>query len=160
MDTLDSREVIEGHLESLLREGVLVSAPFEQLVVADPEIHRMEEDLAAVFKNARMPCPVYRDAGKLDQLLDTLGPKLNPEQREAVKNVLRYSISLMTGGAGCGKTYSVSTIASIAAELELKVVLAAPTGKAAQRLEEVVRHPASTIHRLLGFDGHRFALRR
>jgi exodeoxyribonuclease V alpha subunit len=158
MDTLDSREVIEGHLESLLREGVLVSAPFEQLVVADPEIHRMEEDLAAVFKNARMPCPVYRDAGKLDQLLDTLGPKLNPEQREAVKNVLRYSISLMTGGAGCGKTYSVSTIASIAAELELKVVLAAPTGKAAQRIEEVVRHPASTIHRLLGFDGHHFAL--
>ncbi|HNY39088.1 MAG TPA: AAA family ATPase [Bryobacteraceae bacterium] len=158
MDTLDSREVIEQHLESLLGEGILVSAPFEQLVVADPEIHRMEEDLAAVFKNARVPCPVYRDAGKLDQLLDTLGPKLNPEQREAVKNALRYSISLMTGGAGCGKTYSVSTIASIAEELELKVVLAAPTGKAAQRLEEVVRHPASTIHRLLGFDGHRFAL--
>ena len=158
MDTLDSREVIEQHLESLLREGLLVSAPFEQLVVADPEILRMEEDLAAVFKKARMPCPVYRDAGKLDQLLDTLGPKLNLEQREAVKNVLRYSISLMTGGAGCGKTYSVSTIASIAAELELKVVLAAPTGKAAQRIEEVVRHPASTIHRLLGFDGHRFAL--
>jgi exodeoxyribonuclease V alpha subunit len=157
MDTLDSRAVIEQHLENLLGEDILVSAPFEQLVVADPEIHRMEVDLAAVFKNARMPCPVYRDAGKLDQLLDTLGPKLNPEHREAVKNVLRYSISLMTGGAGCGKTYSVSTIASIAAELELKVVLAAPTGKAAQRLEEVVRHPASTIHRLLGFDGHRFA---
>ncbi len=157
MDTLDSREIIEQQLESLLHEGALVSAAFEQLVVADPEIHRMEDDLAAVFKNARLACPVYRDVGKLDQLLDTLGPKLNPEQRDAVKNVLRFSISLMTGGAGCGKTYSVSTIASIAAELELKVVLAAPTGKAAQRLEEVVRHPASTIHRLLGFDGHRFA---
>ena len=156
MDTLDSREVIEQHLESLLREGLLVSPPFEQLVVADPEILRMEE---AWRRSLRTPAahPV-RCRLKLDQLLDTLGPKLNLEQREAVKNVLRYSISLMTGGAGCGKTYSVSTIASIAAELELKVVLAAPTGKAAQRIEEVVRHPASTIHRLLGFDGHRFAL--
>src|ERR1035438_2261155 len=144
---------IEQYLESLLGEGVLVSAPFEQLVVADPEIYRMEEDLAAVFTNARLPCPVFRDTGNIDRLLDTLGLKLNPEQREAVRNVLRFSISLMTGGAGCGKTYSVSTIASIAAELELKVVLAAPTGKAAQRLEEVVRHPASTIHRLLGFGG-------
>jgi len=157
MDTLDSREIIEKHLESLLVEGALVSAPFERLVVADPEIHRMETDLAAVFKNARLPSPVFKGVGHLEELLDALGPKLNPEQREAVKNVLRFSISLMAGGAGCGKTYAVSTITRIAAELELKVVLAAPTGKAAQRLEEVVRHPASTIHRLLGFDGHRFA---
>ena len=63
----------------------------------------------------------------------------------------------MTGGAGSGKTYAVSTIASIAERLELKVVLAAPTGKAAKRLEEVVGHEASTIHRLLGFNGHTYS---
>ena len=157
MDTLDSREIIEQHLECLLSEGALVSAPFEQLVVADPEIHRMEEDLAKRFRDARLPCPVFHDVKILDPLLNTLGPKLNLAQREAVKNVLRFSLSLMTGGAGSGKTYTVSTIASIAAELELKLVLAAPTGKAAQRLEEVVRHPASTIHRLLCFDGHTYS---
>jgi len=70
-----------------------------------------------------------------------------------VKNALSYSISLMTGGAGSGKTYAVSTISSIAERLELSVVLAAPTGKAAKRLEEVVGHDASTVHRLLGFNG-------
>jgi exodeoxyribonuclease V alpha subunit len=63
----------------------------------------------------------------------------------------------MTGGAGSGKTYAVSTIASITERLELKVVLAAPTGKAAKRLEEVVGHEASTVHRLLGFNGHTYA---
>jgi exodeoxyribonuclease V alpha subunit len=74
-----------------------------------------------------------------------------------VRNALTYSISLMTGGAGSGKTYSVSTIATIADCLELKIVLAAPTGKAAKRLEEVVGRDASTIHRLLGFNGHTYS---
>lgn len=155
MDTLDSREVIEGNLEAMIAEGVLVSQPFERLVVADPEIHRMETELAVILKTAheRSPHPV----GEMESLLDAEGGELNAEQREAVRNALTFSISLMTGGAGSGKTYAVSTITTIAERLELKVVLAAPTGKAAKRLEEVVGHPASTIHRLLGFNGHTYS---
>jgi exodeoxyribonuclease V alpha subunit len=155
MDTLDSREVIEGHLEALVGEGVLLSQPFERLVVADPEIYRMETDLAAVLKSACQPSP--HAVAETEQLLDAEGGELNPEQRAAVKNALSYSISLMTGGAGSGKTYAVSTITSIAERLELKVVLAAPTGKAAKRLEEVVAHESSTIHRLLGFNGNTYS---
>jgi exodeoxyribonuclease V alpha subunit len=155
MDTLDSREVIERHLEALIAEGVLVSQPLERLIVADPEIHRMETELAAIFKEARKPSP--HAVSDLDALVDVEGGELTPEQREAVRNALTYSISLMTGGAGSGKTYAVSTIVSIAERLERKVVLAAPTGKAAKRLEEVVGHEASTIHRLLGFNGHSYA---
>jgi len=155
MDTLDSREVIEGHLEAMIAEGVLVSQPFERLVVADPEIHRMETELAAILKSAQQPSP--HSVGEMDSLLDAEGGELNPEQREAVRNALTFSISLMTGGAGSGKTYAVSTITTIAERLELKVVLAAPTGKAAKRLEEVVGHDASTIHRLLGFNGHTYS---
>ena len=155
MDTLDSREVIEGHLEALIAEGRLVSQPFERLVVADPEIHRMETELAEVLKTAGRRSP--HAVAEVDHLLDAEGGELNPEQRDAVGNALNFSISLMTGGAGSGKTYAVSTIASIAERLELKVVLAAPTGKAAKRLEEVVGHEASTIHRLLGFNGHTYS---
>jgi exodeoxyribonuclease V alpha subunit len=155
MDTLDSREVIEGHLEALIAEGRLVSQPFERLVVADPGIHRMETELAEVLKTAGRASP--HAVAEVDQLLNAEGGELNPEQRDAVRNALRYSISLMTGGAGSGKTYAVSTIASIAERLELKIVLAAPTGKAAKRLEEVVGHGASTIHRLLGFNGHTYS---
>jgi exodeoxyribonuclease V alpha subunit len=155
MDTLDSREVIEGHLEAMIAEGVLVSQPFERLVVADPEIQRMETELADILEMAHHPSP--HAVGNVAGLLNAEGAELNPEQREAVKNALAYSISLMTGGAGSGKTYAVSTITTIAERLELRVVLAAPTGKAAKRLEQVVGHEAGTIHRLLGFNGHTYS---
>lgn len=155
MDTLDSREVIEGHLESLIAEQKLLSQPFERLVVADPEIHRMERELAEVLRGAHDRNP--HAVTDLNGLLDAEGPELNQEQREAVKNALTYSISLMTGGAGSGKTYAVSTITTIADRLEKSVVLAAPTGKAAKRLEQVVGHEASTIHRLMGFNGHTYS---
>ena len=155
MDTLDSRVQIESHLEALIADGTLVSQPFEQLVVASPEIHRMETELAAVFKTASRPNP--HAISNMDRLVSAEGGDLTPEQRQAVRNALTYSISLMTGGAGSGKTYSASTIASIADRLELKIVLAAPTGKAAKRLEEVVGRDASTIHRLLGFNGHTYS---
>ncbi len=155
MDTLDSREVIETHLEALITEGRLISHAFERLVVADPEIHRMEAELATILSSGTASSP--HSVADVDRLLDAEGGELNAEQRQAVRNALTYSLSLMTGGAGSGKTYAVSTIASIAERLERKVVLAAPTGKAAKRLEEVVGIEASTIHRLLGFNGHTYA---
>lgn len=155
MDTLDSREVIETHLEALITEGRLISHAFERLVVADPEIHRMEAELAIILSSGTASSP--HSVADVDRLLDAEGGELNAEQRQAVRNALTYSLSLMAGGAGSGKTYAVSTIASIAERLERKVVLAAPTGKAAKRLEEVVGIEASTIHRLLGFNGHTYA---
>ncbi len=155
MDTLDSRDVIEGHLEAMIAEGHLVSHAFERLVVADPEIHRMERELADILRTAGARSP--HAVTDLDGLLDAEGALLNREQRDAVKNAVTYSISLMTGGAGSGKTYAVSTITTIATSLEKRVVLAAPTGKAAKRLEQVVGHEAGTIHRLLGFNRHTYS---
>jgi len=154
MDTLDSREVIERHLEALIAGGQLVCQPYAQLVVADPEIYRMETELTKIFGTARRQNP--HAVADIEGLLNAEGATLNVEQRAAVRNAFLYSISLMTGGAGSGKTYTVSTIASIAESLELELVLAAPTGKAARRLEEVVGHEASTIHRLLGFNGREY----
>ena len=155
MDNLDSREVIEGYLEALIADAQLVCLPFAQLVVADPEIHRMEADLAGVLRTAHRPNP--HAVNDIKGLLDAEGGDLNAEQRAAVGNTFRYWISLMTGGAGSGKTYAISAITSIAERLELTVVLAAPTGKAAKRMEEVVGHEASTIHRLLGYNGHSYS---
>ncbi|MCZ2154733.1 MAG: AAA family ATPase [Bryobacterales bacterium] len=155
MDTLDSRDVIERHLEALISESVLVCQPFERLVVADPEIQRMERELVEILQTAHVRSP--HGVSDLDGLLDAEGALLNGEQRDAVRGALTYSVSLMTGGAGSGKTYAVSTITSIAERLEKHVVLAAPTGKAAKRLEQVVGHEASTIHRLLGFNGHTYS---
>jgi exodeoxyribonuclease V alpha subunit len=155
MDSLDCREVIEGHLEALIAEAQLVSLPFAQLVVADPEIYRMETELAEILREATHPNP--HAVANVEALLDAEAGTLNPDQRAAVRNAFCYSISLMTGGAGSGKTYAVSAITSIAEHLELEVVLAAPTGKAAKRMEEVVGHEAGTIHRLLGYNGRTYS---
>ncbi|NOT30598.1 MAG: AAA family ATPase, partial [Planctomycetes bacterium] len=65
---------------------------------------------------------------------------------------------LLTGGPGVGKTTIVRLVAELAEQAGLSLVLASPTGRAAKRLSEATGRPASTIHRLLGFDpkAHRF----
>ena len=72
MDTLDSRDVIEGHLEALIAEGRLVSPPFERLVVADPEIHRMERNSRTSCGRRSAPSP--HAVTDLEGLLDAEGP--------------------------------------------------------------------------------------
>jgi exodeoxyribonuclease V alpha subunit len=75
--------------------------------------------------------------------------QLPATQRQAVENALRQPISVITGGPGVGKTTTVRAIAEIAVQHGRKLLLCAPTGRAAKRLEESTGYPASTIHRLL-----------
>jgi exodeoxyribonuclease V alpha subunit len=83
-------------------------------------------------------------------------PTLNEQQLNAVLCALNYPISVITGSAGSGKTYTVKSIAQIYKQQDKDVTLCAPTGKAARRLTESTGYDASTIHRLLGYDGKTF----
>ena len=56
---------------------------------------------------------------------------------------------MLTGGPGCGKSFTVRSVVELARARRAKVVLAAPTGRAAKRLAELTGHEAATIHRLL-----------
>jgi exodeoxyribonuclease V alpha subunit len=84
--------------------------------------------------------------------------RLNQAQRQAVENAFSYGFSIITGGPGVGKTTVVSQIVAGAKLLRKRVLLAAPTGRAAKRLNEASGYEASTIHRLLKWDAqeHRF----
>lgn len=73
------------------------------------------------------------------------------QQQQAVANALRYPVTVMTGGPGTGKSYTVSTLITALENLGKKYALAAPTGRAAKRLAEATGRKASTIHRLLAF---------
>jgi exodeoxyribonuclease V alpha subunit len=75
---------------------------------------------------------------------------LDEAQRAAVTAALRGGVSVLTGGPGTGKSRTVATLVSLAERAGKSVALAAPTGRAAKRLEELCDTPASTIHRLLG----------
>jgi exodeoxyribonuclease V alpha subunit len=74
---------------------------------------------------------------------------LSPSQRQAIALVLRSKVSVITGGPGVGKTTLVNSILQIVRAKKGKVLLAAPTGRAAKRLAESTRRPARTVHRLL-----------
>jgi exodeoxyribonuclease V alpha subunit len=82
-----------------------------------------------------------------------VGMSLATQQRAAVLMALSHRVSIMTGGPGVGKTATTRVILSALKAIKCRVVLAAPTGKAAKRASEATGHPASTIHRLLGMVG-------
>ena len=83
---------------------------------------------------------------------------LSPSQRDAVAQVLTSKVTVITGGPGVGKTTIVMSILKALQAKRMRVLLCAPTGRAAKRLTESTGVEAKTIHRLLAFDpkGHGF----
>ncbi|MFF4382934.1 ATP-dependent RecD-like DNA helicase [Kitasatospora sp. NPDC001547] len=77
------------------------------------------------------------------------GAELAPEQEQSVRLALTEKVAVLTGGPGCGKSFTVKSIVTLALAKRAKVVLAAPTGRAAKRLAELTGVEASTVHRLL-----------
>jgi exodeoxyribonuclease V alpha subunit len=85
----------------------------------------------------------------LSWLRQRTGASLAPEQAEAVRLALTSRVAVLTGGPGCGKSFTVRSVVELAKARRAKVILVAPTGRAAKRLAELTGHEAATIHRLL-----------
>ncbi|WP_344907622.1 SF1B family DNA helicase RecD2 [Actinomadura meridiana] len=173
------RELIVPALDELARdEGVVrepIPGPGEDAATIPAvylvPFHRAERSLARgllELLDARNPCggttphsprngPGDRlkafadvDWGKaLPWLRQRTGQELAPEQEEAVKLALTAKVSVLTGGPGCGKSFTVRSVVELAAAKKAKIVLVAPTGRAAKRLAELTGHEAATVHRLL-----------
>ena len=75
--------------------------------------------------------------------------ELSEKQKEALKMVNESNVTIITGGPGTGKTTIIKNIIDIYEEKRKKVILAAPTGRAAKRMTETTGKVASTLHRLL-----------
>jgi len=103
---------------------------------------RTEEDRMPGFRDV-----VWEKA--LGWLKGRTGVALAPEQEAAVRLALSEKVAVLTGGPGCGKSFTVRSIVELARAKKAKVVLAAPTGRAAKRLAELTGAEASTVHRLL-----------
>ncbi len=118
--------------------------------------HRAEVALAAGLLRL-LQAPVDRLASfqavdwavALDWLHQTMAVTLAPEQEAAVRLALTERVAVLTGGPGCGKSYTVRAIVALARAKRAKVLLAAPTGRAAKRLGELAGMEAATLHRLL-----------
>jgi exodeoxyribonuclease V alpha subunit len=157
-------EVVRGCLADLVAdEGVvreLVPNPSTEggtipAVYLVP-FHRAEAALAGGLlrllhsRADRMPGFADVDWGRaLSWLATRTGARLAEEQERAVRLALTSTVAVLTGGPGCGKSFTVKSIITLAAAKRAKIVLAAPTGRAAKRLTELTGHPAATVHRLL-----------
>ena len=93
---------------------------------------------------------------KLDAALKWIKEKstitFEKQQLEAIKTALVNKVSIITGGPGTGKTTILRAIVEILSAKRSKIVLASPTGRAAQKLSSSTKKEATTIHRLLKFD--------
>jgi len=97
-----------------------------------------------------------RIKGWIARYSDTTGLTLSPEQNAAIYSVVNQQCSILTGGPGCGKTTTTNVIVALLKAMGNSVLLTAPTGRAAQRMGEVVGVEAKTVHRLLEFQGTGF----
>ncbi|MCQ0022783.1 ATP-dependent RecD-like DNA helicase [Streptomyces somaliensis DSM 40738] len=118
--------------------------------------HRAEVSLAAqlgrLMRTAEDRMAAFRDVAwdkALAWLADRTGAELAPEQEAAVRLALTRKVAVLTGGPGCGKSFTVRSVVELARAKKAKVLLAAPTGRAAKRLAELTGAEASTVHRLL-----------
>jgi exodeoxyribonuclease V alpha subunit len=101
---------------------------------------------------------VARLAASAERIADpasvrTVAKGLDKAQQDAVAQVLSAGVSLLTGGPGTGKSRTVAAVVKLLRAKGTDIALAAPTGRAAKRLEELTDHPATTVHRLLGAQG-------
>jgi exodeoxyribonuclease V alpha subunit len=97
-----------------------------------------------------------RVASWLSRYCETKKIRLSKEQIAAVYGIAAQQFSILTGGPGVGKTTTILVLVKLQQAMQRKVLLAAPTGRAAQRMTEVIGKEAKTIHRLLEWQQGRF----
>src|SRR5690606_28386044 len=119
-----------------------------------PALDRAEERAAAAIERLlRTPSclpPIKVDAA-VQWAQDRAGFAFGPEQAQAVREAITSKVFVLTGGPGTGKTTILRAVVEILRAKKARVHLAAPTGRAAQRLAETTGGHAQTIHRLLKF---------
>jgi len=160
---VESKEV-ESRLDTLAREGRitldnLADIAFiwlKPLYIAEKGI---AEQVARLQKNKCFIRDVDTEKA-LEWVQKRLHINLAEEQETAVADALIHKTQVITGGPGTGKSTITRAILAITEKLTKKVLLAAPTGRAAKRMAEITRHRASTIHSLLEWDFQKGGFKR
>ena len=152
---------VSGSLRDMIFSGELEEDSLEDIrVIYLYGYYHAEQRVAHALMSIRdaapAPVPMQREtalsAAVENALLMSGGEvELSAEQQRAIEACLAGNITIITGGPGTGKTTIINTLVKIFEFAGLETALAAPTGRAAKRMEEASGKPAMTIHRLLEF---------
>ncbi|MDP2084507.1 MAG: ATP-dependent RecD-like DNA helicase [Gemmobacter sp.] len=158
------RVLIESAVGEELAEGNVTA---DQVGEADciflTGLYLAERGIADRIRRIRsgpLPWPGIDADKALPWIEQKTGLTLAASQAEAVRLAIGSKITVITGGPGVGKTTIVNSILRILAAKRVKLLLCAPTGRAAKRMSEATGMEAKTIHRLLEFDPKAFAFKR
>jgi len=163
-------EYLEGQFRTALemepelaREAVDELAAGGEVVVEDADdrtavylarLHEAEVNVARRIAELNAGRPMNKELIQraLDAAVRSSEIELSAEQKNALRCALASRVTVITGGPGTGKTTLLRSLLAALAELGLKPTLAAPTGRAARRLQEASGRDAKTIHRLLEYS--------
>jgi exodeoxyribonuclease V alpha subunit len=141
----------ELFLEDLDPEGNLRAAFLPPFYVAEMGMAQRLINLKESPSNIR---PIHPEKA-IEWVQQKLSIELAQRQKEAVLLAATSKVLIITGGPGTGKTTLITAILRIFQQLKLRILLAAPTGRAAKRMNEATGWEAKTIHRLLEYSPHK-----
>ncbi len=147
-----SPELVSGALETLKADGSLISRTFGgREFLFTPALYRSEVYVAGrVRMMLRFPAqPLSGIEDLLSAVEGEQGIRYAEMQKLAVREALSKGMLILTGGPGTGKTTALNAIIRILKMRGERVLLAAPTGRAAKRMSELTGQEAKTLHRML-----------
>ncbi len=156
-------KLVEARIQALVESKALIRHPLAGVaaplpgsaLIQLPHNDRAEQKIADVVVRLNRVAsglpPIKADAA-VKWAEDKAGFAFHELQRTAVRHALTHKFTILTGGPGTGKTTILRALVEILKAKKVRVHLAAPTGRAAQRLAETTGGFASTIHRLLKYD--------
>jgi len=152
---VENEDFLEA-LDSLERERLIVTEKVNSdMAVYLPFFYQAQEEVVhSLIKLSKFPFPTPDfDVHKAIQNAESeLGIKFSPAQKLAIRESFFKKTLVITGGPGTGKTTIVKAIVDIFHKWGRRVLLAAPTGRAAKRLSEATGREAKTIHRILEYN--------
>ncbi|MEA3428796.1 MAG: ATPase, T2SS/T4P/T4SS family, partial [Thermodesulfobacteriota bacterium] len=158
-----NRKIVASAIKAVAAEGKIIIEDINSAVqfkthnkaVYLSKFHFCETRIAFLLKRLVYSPKSIRNI-KADKALEWVQGQINvtlaKNQAAAIRSSLENKVIVITGGPGTGKTTIINAIIKIFSELKTKIMLAAPTGRAAKRMSETTGHSASTIHRMLKFS--------
>jgi exodeoxyribonuclease V alpha subunit len=161
---IEDGEKLNSSLEQMLDEGLLKTEEDSgEKAVYLPPIWQSERGVVRRLRTL-LGRSIRVDDRRIEDWLNRFNAKrgieLSDEQRRAVHRAAAERVFVLTGGPGTGKTSTLRAMVALFSAMGKSVLLASPTGRAAQRLSDVTGREAKTIHRLLEFDPSQMAFKR